>query len=88
MKILLPTLIALSAWCAPAFAAAPSQGSKVVIPPLITQVASKASTGLLTVRLPTQAGKVSKMIATNLLTKGPSAIAIGDKYISLCAPNR
>lgn len=40
------------------------------------------------VRLPTQAGKVSKMVTTNLVAKGPSWIAKGDKYYSLCVPNR
>jgi hypothetical protein len=88
MKIILPALVALSAWCAPASAATPSQGSKVVIPPLISKVASKIPSQPMTVRLPTQAGKVSKMVTTNLLAKGVSAIAIGDKYYSLCTPSR
>lgn len=88
MKLILPALIALSICCAPASAATPSQGSKVVVPPLITKVASKIAAKPLTVRLPTQAGKVSKAIATNLVAKGPSLIARGDKYYSLCVPNR
>jgi hypothetical protein len=87
MKILIPALIALASWCAPASAATPSQGSKVAIPPLITKVTSKIASKPLTAILPTQAGKVSKMVTTSL-TKSPSAIAIGDKYISLCAPRR
>jgi hypothetical protein len=87
MKILIPALIALASWCAPASAATPSQGSKVIIPPLVTKVTSKIASKPLTAILPTQAGKVSKMISTNL-TKGPSALAMGDKYISLCTPRR
>ena len=89
MKTLLPTLIVLCAnWCAPAFATAPSQGSKVLVPPLITKGASKSGDQPMTMRLPTQAGKVSKMVTTNLVAKGPSWIAKGDKYYSLCVPNR
>ncbi len=39
-------------------------------------------------RLPVQAGKVSTMITTNLVSKSESWIAKGDKYYSLCMPNR
>jgi hypothetical protein len=43
MKTLLSTLIVLCAnWCAPAFAAPPAQGSKVLVPPLITKGARKS----------------------------------------------
>jgi hypothetical protein len=94
----LTTLIVLCAsWCAPAFATAPSRGSTVLVPPLISKGAIKGtsvsrssvkSERPMIVRLPTQAGKVSKMVATNLVSKGPSWIAKGDKYYSLCVPNR
>jgi hypothetical protein len=40
------------------------------------------------VRLPPQAGKVSKVVTTNLVAKTPSWIAKGDKYFSLCVPSR
>ncbi|WP_426212006.1 hypothetical protein [Massilia sp. TWP1-3-3] len=39
-------------------------------------------------RLPVQAGKVSKMVTTNLVSNSESWIAKGDKYYSLCMPNR
>jgi hypothetical protein len=89
MKTLLAALIVLCAnACAPAFAAPPSQGSKVLVPPLITKGINKSSDQPMILRLPTQAGKVSKMVTTNLVAKGPSWIAKGDNYYSLCVPNR
>jgi hypothetical protein len=75
-------------WCPPAFAVPPSQGSKVLVPPLMSKGASKSSNQPTIMRLPTQAGKVSKVVTTNLVEKGPSWIAKGDKYYSLCVPNR
>jgi hypothetical protein len=88
MKTLLPMLIVLCTnWCAPAFATAPSQGSKVLVPPLISKADTKTGPSTI-MRLPSQAGKVSKMVTTNLVAKGPSWIAKGDKYYSLCVPNR
>jgi hypothetical protein len=59
------------------------QVSKSAVPLLV--VASKAPTPL---RLPTQAGKISKIITTSLAAKGPGLLAKGDKYWSYCAPNR
>lgn len=88
MKILIPSLMALCAsWCVPAFAVQASKGSKVVVPPLISKVNGAKGEPMI-IRLPTQAGKVSKIVTTNLVTKGPSWIAKGDKYYSLCVPNR
>lgn len=89
MKKFLPALTALIVLCAsaPAFATPPSQGSTVLVPPLISKGAVKSNRPMI-VRLPTQAGKVSKMVATNLVAIGPSWIAKGDHYYSLCVPNR
>ena len=74
--------------CALAFASPPSRGSTVLVPPLIADGAVKHKRIAGTLRLPSQAGKVSKMVRTNLVSKGPSWIAKGDKYYSLCTPNR
>lgn len=86
----LTVLLVLSmSWFAPACAARPSKGSLVLAPPLITQgsTSSANSTKVATrMRLPSQAGKVSRMVATNLVSNSPTWIAKGDKYYSLCAP--
>jgi hypothetical protein len=88
MKTLIPLVLVLCAsWCAPALAAAPSKGSKVFVPPLMSKAGTKLSQPTI-IRLPSQAGKVSKVVTTTLVAKGPSWIAKGDKYYSLCVPNR
>ncbi|WP_426175711.1 hypothetical protein [Massilia sp. TWR1-2-2] len=92
MKILIPVLTGLTvlcaSWCAPAFATQTSQGSRVLVLPLLSKGVAKSNQPILVLRLPTQAGKVSKMVTTNLVAKGPSWIAKGNNYYSLCVPNR
>ncbi len=67
----------------------PFPGSTVFIPPLLNENSpAEIPPSTRVMRLPPQAGLVRNVITTNLLKKGPSWIAFGDKYISLCAPNR
>lgn len=84
-----PVITGLIVLCASALAfATPSpHGSTVLVPPLASKAPSKSSLSI-RITLPTQAGNVSKMVTTNLVAKGPSWIAKGDKYYSLCVPNR
>jgi hypothetical protein len=68
---------------------APFQGSTVFVPPLLTKASpAELPPSTRVLRLPPQAGLVRTIVTTNMLAKGPSWIAFGDKYISLCAPNR
>jgi hypothetical protein len=65
----------------------PLQGTTVLVPPLISKDYVGPARPMRVLRLPIQAGKVSKMVATNLLPRSPSWIAKGHKYYSLCMPN-
>ena len=60
----------------------------MLVPPLVTKGAIKSRRPMTKLRLPTQAGKVSKIVTTNLVSNSPGWIAKGDKYYSLCVPNR
>ncbi len=93
MKKSLPAFAALlvlgASWSAPTSAASPIRGSTVLVPPLFSKAPFvSARTRTVVIRLPVQAGKVSKMVTTNLVSKSESWIAKGDKYYSLCMPNR
>ncbi len=68
--------------------AKPLRGSTVLVPPLIEENYAGPARPLRVVRLPIHAGKVSKMVATGLVANSRSWIARGDKYYSLCVPNR
>lgn len=68
-------------------AAQPPQGSTVLVPPLISVGGAGQAESMKVLRLPVQAGKVSKMVATNLLANSRSWIAKGHKYYSLCMPD-
>ena len=60
----------------------------MLVPPLISKGAIKSGRPMSVLRLPTQAGKVGKVVTTNLVSNSPSWIAKGDQYYSLCVPNR
>jgi hypothetical protein len=62
--------------------------SKIKPPPVVAPPVSKikpAPAPML--RLPSQAGKVSKLVPTTLVAKSPSWIVKGHKYYSLCSPS-
>lgn len=104
MKILLPRALAVALICAldasPALSATPvSQGSKVAVPPpSIVQLDNNAKRSralakpvapLAVLRLPTQAGKVSAVIAGKFVANAANSwIAKGDKRFSLCTPTQ
>jgi hypothetical protein len=86
-----PTMMSIAILCAsfclPASATMPkTQAVGLTAPPPASKVSAKSKPVAL--RLPSQAGKVSKVVATSLVAKSPSWIAKGDKYYSLCVPNR
>ncbi len=66
----------------------PLQGATVLVSGLITDHATEAAQPAKVIRLPVEAGRVSKIVTTNLVTQIPSWIVKGDKYYSLCMPNR
>ncbi len=66
----------------------PPQGTTVLVPPLLTGSFEGTAQPPRLIRLPVEAGRVSKMVTTNLVAELPSWIAKGDKYYSLCMPNR
>jgi hypothetical protein len=70
----------------PVAPARPFRGSTVLVPPLISLAATRAIGTTKVLRLPVQAGKVSKMVTTNLLANSISWIAKGNRYYSLCKP--
>jgi hypothetical protein len=67
--------------------AAPRRGSTVMVPPLIADTDTGPLPPMRVLRLPVQAGKVSNMVATNIVENSKAWIAEGDKYYSLCVPD-
>ena len=62
-------------------------GSAVLVPPLIVAGDTSPAAPMKVLRLPVEAGRVTKMVATNLVENSKSWIAKGHKYYSLCMPN-
>lgn len=82
-------MLVLSAACLPpppATAQTRVRTARIPPPPPETDTGNKRPATVL--RLPPQAGKVSKIMPTKLVPNGPSWIAKGDRYYSLCVPNR
>lgn len=65
----------------------PPAGSAVLVPPLIVAGDTRPAGPMKVLRLPVQAGRVTEMIATNLVDNSKSWIAKGHKYYSLCVPD-
>lgn len=66
----------------------PFPGSTVYLTPLATINNPDPAPTERVLRLPPEAGIVTRVITTNLLESGPSWIVKGDKNWSLCAPRR
>ena len=81
--------LAFAAITQPALASPPPfPGTTVYIPPLATLENPDPAPSERVMRLPSVAGKVTRVITTNLLKASPSWLVQGDKYWSLCAPRR
>lgn len=91
LKHILATAIAttLAAASCLAFATTvPFPGSTVYLSPLATIDNPDPAPTNRVIRLPPEAGIVTRVITTNLLDVGPSWIVKGDKFWSLCAPRQ
>ena len=64
------------------------KGSAVLVAPLITSDAQATPKPINIIRLPVQAGKANLVTTTNLVKGSASWLVKGDKYYSLCIPNR